>query len=181
MDESFVVGGPVGDSELLLCHGMVCVVGRIRDLILQLSKSSIYSTKPLYGVELLWPLVLVQSSILRNSMGYIQTDKNQLSVMYAFEYLIESALTESERTTSNDIMLTVKYASDSDFNFIEDNIDSRCCYFISLSPEQRKKQLISIVRSFHSLWGKYAREKQDIKMLNEMNNTSWVWPDNINW
>ncbi|MGU7684268.1 hypothetical protein ACV2XQ_17880, partial [Enterobacter hormaechei] len=43
----FVVGGPVGDSELLLCHGMVCVVGRIRDLILQLSKSSIYSTKPL--------------------------------------------------------------------------------------------------------------------------------------
>jgi alpha-galactosidase/6-phospho-beta-glucosidase family protein len=37
-------GGPVGDSELLLCHGMVCVVGRMRDLILQLSKSSIYST-----------------------------------------------------------------------------------------------------------------------------------------
>ncbi|MCH0607902.1 hypothetical protein KVP79_23670, partial [Escherichia coli] len=32
--------------ELLLCHGMVCVVGRMRDLILQLSKSSIYSTKP---------------------------------------------------------------------------------------------------------------------------------------
>ncbi|EPU4092949.1 DUF6904 family protein, partial [Klebsiella pneumoniae] len=140
-----------------------------------------HDTYKLYGVELLWPLVLVQSSILRNSMGYIQTDKNQLSVIYAFEYLIESALTESERTTSNDIMLTVKYASDSDFNFIEDNIDSRCCYFISLSPEQRKKQLISIVRSFHSLWGKYAREKQDIKMLNEMNNTSWVWPDNINW
>ncbi|MBW3372275.1 hypothetical protein KXC28_27415, partial [Klebsiella pneumoniae] len=46
----FVVGGPVGDSELLLCHGMVCVVGRMRDLILQLSKSSIYSTKPLMMV-----------------------------------------------------------------------------------------------------------------------------------
>ncbi|MDB8462887.1 hypothetical protein PNF16_12780, partial [Escherichia coli] len=28
--------------------GMVCVVGRMRDLILQLSKSSIYSTKPVY-------------------------------------------------------------------------------------------------------------------------------------
>ncbi|MFT0923927.1 hypothetical protein ACEODC_24985, partial [Klebsiella pneumoniae] len=28
------------------CHGTVCVVGRMRDLILQLSKSSIYSTKP---------------------------------------------------------------------------------------------------------------------------------------
>ncbi|HBX5221914.1 TPA: hypothetical protein MH389_27955, partial [Klebsiella pneumoniae] len=46
VDEGFIVGGPVGDFELLLCHGMVCVVGKIRDLILQLSKSSIYSTKP---------------------------------------------------------------------------------------------------------------------------------------
>ncbi|MER1544794.1 hypothetical protein KC923_25255, partial [Enterobacter cloacae] len=45
----FIVGGPVGDFELLLCHGTVCVVGKIRDLILQLSKSSIYSTKPLEG------------------------------------------------------------------------------------------------------------------------------------
>ncbi|MDU7507267.1 MAG: restriction endonuclease, partial [Enterobacter sp.] len=36
---------------LLLCHGMVCVVGRMRDLILQLSKSSIYSTKPFYGCD----------------------------------------------------------------------------------------------------------------------------------
>ena len=46
VDEGFIVGGPVGDFELLLCHGTVCVVGKIRDLILQLSKSSIYSTKP---------------------------------------------------------------------------------------------------------------------------------------
>ena len=43
---AFIVGGPVGDFELLLCHGTVCVVGKMRDLILQLSKSSIYSTKP---------------------------------------------------------------------------------------------------------------------------------------
>ncbi|MGF7416942.1 hypothetical protein KD795_29260, partial [Klebsiella pneumoniae] len=48
----FIVGGPVGDFELLLCHGTVCVVGKIRDLILQLSKSSIYSTKPYHACGL---------------------------------------------------------------------------------------------------------------------------------
>ncbi|MCW4549831.1 hypothetical protein OLZ67_010340, partial [Klebsiella oxytoca] len=48
----FIVGGPVGDFELLLCHGTVCVVGKMRDLILQLSKSSIYSTKPRHGCGL---------------------------------------------------------------------------------------------------------------------------------
>lgn len=51
VDEGFVVGGPVGDFELLLCHGTVCVVGRMRDLILQLSKSLIYSTKPLETID----------------------------------------------------------------------------------------------------------------------------------
>ena len=63
VDESFVVGGPVGDSELLLCHGMVCVVGRIRDLILQLSKSSIYSTKPTIGAR-------ITKTILRGDVIY---------------------------------------------------------------------------------------------------------------
>ncbi|KAA1653494.1 PTS fructose IIA subunit, partial [Klebsiella pneumoniae subsp. pneumoniae] len=29
--------------------GTVCVVGKMRDLILQLSKSSIYSTKPIHS------------------------------------------------------------------------------------------------------------------------------------
>ncbi|EDZ8971747.1 hypothetical protein R676_24120 [Salmonella enterica subsp. enterica serovar Typhimurium] len=37
----------------MLCHGTVCVVGKIRDLILQLSKSSIYSTKPFLAAKII--------------------------------------------------------------------------------------------------------------------------------
>ncbi|MEH9089624.1 DUF3561 family protein [Klebsiella quasipneumoniae subsp. similipneumoniae] len=40
----------------MLCHGTVCVVGKMRDLILQLSKSSIYSTKPFLLYT--WPFFL---------------------------------------------------------------------------------------------------------------------------
>lgn len=140
-----------------------------------------HDTYKLYGVEVLWPLVLLQSAILRNSKGYIQMDKNLLSVMYAFEYLLETALKELSPTTYDDIIKIAKSASGSDFNFIEDNIDSRCCYFINLPPERRKKQLVNILHSFDSLWGKYASEKQDIKMLSEMNSTEWLWPDDIIW
>ncbi|OZR92204.1 hypothetical protein CIG50_14575, partial [Escherichia coli] len=57
VDEGFIVGGPVGDFELLLCHGTVCVVGKMRDLILQLSKSSIYSTKPFRLFPFFWHFV----------------------------------------------------------------------------------------------------------------------------
>ncbi|MQJ25253.1 hypothetical protein EI048_18030 [Escherichia coli] len=42
---------------------MVCVVGRIRDLILQLSKSSIYSTKPTIGAR-------ITKTILRGDVIY---------------------------------------------------------------------------------------------------------------
>jgi len=46
MDKGFVIGLPVGDSELLLCHGTACIIRMVRDLILPFDKSSIYSTKP---------------------------------------------------------------------------------------------------------------------------------------
>ncbi|MBK2595942.1 PTS fructose IIA subunit, partial [Klebsiella pneumoniae] len=39
--------------------GTVCVVGKIRDLILQLSKSSIYSTKPFYD----WDIYLADPQV----------------------------------------------------------------------------------------------------------------------
>ncbi|MEL8805308.1 hypothetical protein J4U20_05035, partial [Escherichia coli] len=64
----FIVGGPVGDFELLLCHGTVCVVGKMRDLILQLSKSSIYSTKPiLHRITPYSPLEPLVALLLRDS------------------------------------------------------------------------------------------------------------------
>ncbi|MGT5392686.1 hypothetical protein ACRWFL_26495, partial [Escherichia coli] len=55
--------------ELLLCHGTVCVVGKIRDLILQLSKSSIYSTKP-YGTFRLFTIVMMYSGYLTEKFRF---------------------------------------------------------------------------------------------------------------
>ncbi|MEC4610948.1 NIL domain-containing protein, partial [Klebsiella pneumoniae] len=60
---------------------MVCVVGRMRDLILQLSKSSIYSTKPLefVGATAQQPIInhlireyAVEVNILFASMSEVQ-------------------------------------------------------------------------------------------------------------
>ncbi|WP_420370948.1 IS3 family transposase [Klebsiella pneumoniae] len=51
----------------MLCHGTVCVVGKMRDLILQLSKSSIYSTKPFVSREIMRTAVF----------NYIECDYNR--------------------------------------------------------------------------------------------------------
>lgn len=46
VDESLVVGRPVSDLELLLCHGIPLQIQECGDLILIAVRSSIYSTKP---------------------------------------------------------------------------------------------------------------------------------------
>ncbi|MGL6010288.1 MAG: hypothetical protein ACRC0J_02065, partial [Shewanella oncorhynchi] len=49
-DKGLVVSLPVGELELLLCHGMSLFCQKESALILRVSKSSIYSTKPIDGV-----------------------------------------------------------------------------------------------------------------------------------
>lgn len=138
-------------------------------------------TYQLYGVELLWPLVLLQAAMLRISMSYIETDKSKLSVMYAFEFIIESALKQFSPDRFEEVIRSAKNASNSDFDWIEDSIDSRCCYFINQSSENRKEQLNKIMNSLDSFWAHYTREKQDVKMLSLINNTDWEWPEDITW
>ncbi|MZZ95583.1 hypothetical protein GUI32_24475, partial [Escherichia coli] len=48
--------------------GTVCVVGKIRDLILQLSKSSIYSTKPHSGYTITREDLLVAATLLAQNL-----------------------------------------------------------------------------------------------------------------
>lgn len=42
-------------------------------------------------------------------MGYIQTNKNMLSVMYAFEYLLEMALKELNSIIPDDVILCFRF------------------------------------------------------------------------
>ncbi len=42
-----------------------------------------HDTYNIYGVELLWPLILIQLALFRRSMAYIEVNKKQLSLMYS--------------------------------------------------------------------------------------------------
>ncbi|MCM2953495.1 helix-turn-helix domain-containing protein, partial [Escherichia coli] len=57
--------------------GTVCVVGKMRDLILQLSKSSIYSTKPHQRTRISRSVVAEVLAALRKG-GYIEMNKGKL-------------------------------------------------------------------------------------------------------
>lgn len=94
-----------------------------------------HDTYNIYGVELLWPLILIQLALFRRSMAYIEVNKKQLSLMYSFEHILEAALKKLMPESWEDLIRTAKCASDSDFRSIESNLDSRCCYFANLQPK----------------------------------------------
>ncbi len=72
---------------------MVCVVGRMRDLILQLSKSSIYSTKP---------IVTWTATVISNGIEDITEDYDDWIVEaqpgygYWLDYLITEVMPRSD-------------------------------------------------------------------------------------
>lgn len=114
-------------------------------------------------------------------MAYIQTDKKQLSVMYAFEYILESALSDLFPENHWEMMKVARNALDSDAKWLEDNINSRCCYFIQLPPEFRTQFLSKILFSMDAQWSKYTQDPQDSNMLIAINKMASDWPDEINW
>ncbi|MER2550509.1 hypothetical protein ABS828_20840, partial [Klebsiella pneumoniae] len=75
----------------LLCHGTVCVVGKMRDLILQLSKSSIYSTKPFPGFqnEYILRTAINLFAKIRANKSFDKDDEKTLKRLSGFKYNLE--------------------------------------------------------------------------------------------
>jgi hypothetical protein len=47
-----------------------------------------------YGVEILWPVLLVQARWLRGSLGYMDSTKRQQAISFALEAVIQDAVRE---------------------------------------------------------------------------------------
>ncbi|MDN7892858.1 hypothetical protein QZM93_30050 [Burkholderia cepacia] len=47
-----------------------------------------------YGVEILWPVLLVQHRMLRVSLGYLDHSRHHQAITYALEAVIEAGLRE---------------------------------------------------------------------------------------
>lgn len=133
-----------------------------------------------YGVQILWPVLLVQCRMLRASMAFIDTTKWQQAVAYNLEAVIESAL-ESDFGTAAEDLKNSWMRIDPAHPWAEEKMNSRGGIFCSWTKAERKKNLHGLLLSLDPMYPTIypMRVKQgDKTLIDPVELDSW---DNQEW
>ncbi|CRP81728.1 hypothetical protein ABZR77_25835 [Pseudomonas aeruginosa] len=111
----------------------------------------------IYGVEVLWPVLLVQVGVLRQAMAFIPTSKLNQALMFELEHVVESALRMAVPVTADEVIQQIRHVGSTSYLHLDSMLDSRCRYFISLPANQRLKTLPKLMETFNPMYGFLAK------------------------
>lgn len=121
-------------------------------------KEEIIATHPpythscvMYGVRMVWPLILTQISLLRQAMAFMPTTKLQQASVYELEYIVEKGLQEAMGIEADEALSKLDCIHGS-YKHIAETYNSRCVYFLKLPPESRLMLLPRIIESFDPMY-----------------------------
>lgn len=107
-----------------------------------------------YGVEILWPVLLLQCRMLRSSLGYFDSTKLQQAMTYWLEALIEEALAEDFGTAAPAI-IEQWHRIDPAHPWAEEKLDSRGAQYCAWSKAERKAMLATLLASLDPMYPAY--------------------------
>jgi hypothetical protein len=134
-----------------------------------------------YGVEILWPVLLVQQRMLRVSLGYLDHSRRHQAITYALEAVIEAGLGEdlgAQGQTMIDRWLRLDPTPD-----IFEKLDSRGAIFCSWSKAERERRFASLLLSFDPLYEHnpvFPEGQRDPELVSSRELEQWKgvdWPD----
>ena len=102
----------------------------------------------IYGVEILWPVVLVQVGVLRHAMGFLPTDKGFQAAMYDLEDVVESAVRRAVPKAATNLIEWIARLGALPYKHLDSVPSNRCCYFIELELKRRLASLLPLMESF---------------------------------
>ncbi|PKY09683.1 hypothetical protein B1757_13855 [Acidithiobacillus marinus] len=106
----------------------------------------------IYGVGIVWPMLLVQVGVLRQALAFMPGNKLDQSLMFELEYVVELALQKALPTLTHEEIDRMIYGmSGGPYKHLENILDSRCRYFVGLSPEKRLKSLPMLMETFNPM------------------------------
>jgi hypothetical protein len=137
---------------------------------------------PRFGVEIIWPVLFVQSRILRISMAFMDSTKWQQALVYNLEAVIESALKDDFKDQA-EILQERWMRIDPAHPWAEEKLDSRGAIFCSWSKTERRKRLAGLLASFDpmysAIYGIWLKNG-DSTLVSPDELDSWAgaeWPD----
>jgi hypothetical protein len=136
-----------------------------------------------YGVEILWPVLLLQCRLLRCSLAYFDSSKRQQAMTYALEDVIETAINEAFGAEAAGIALEWQRL-DASQPVVVDKLDSRGAQFCLWSDGERNTKLAGLLTSFDPMYEwSYSQSLKDGDTdlispaeLDALAGTEWVDP-----
>ena len=135
-----------------------------------------------YGAELLWPVLLLQQRLLRQSLGYVDHGKGHQAMAYALEAVIEDGLKEDFGIAGESVIARWQRI-DMTHPDVLPKLDSRGGIFCSWTKAQRTKRFVELLDSFDPAYESHYRlraSRGDPDLLSPTELAQWEgmeWPD----
>ncbi len=107
---------------------------------------------PIYGAEVLWPMLLVQVGVLRQAMAFIPTNKLDQAIMFELEHVVESAVRAAMPILADEVIHRMRCIASASYMHLDSVLDSRCRYFIQLPSKQRLRTLPMLMETFDPMY-----------------------------
>lgn len=136
----------------------------------------------MYGVKILWPVLLVQHRMLRESLAFIDFSKKHQAITYALEWIIENAIEDDFGL--NAAAIKEQWGRiDTAHPYPEEHLISRGGLFSSWSKTQRAKLTANLLASLDPMYStiyKIRSANGESELISPELLESWEgreWPD----
>lgn len=104
-----------------------------------------------YGVEIIWPEILLQQRMLRASLAFIDHSRMHQAITYALEAVIEDALHEDFEADGRPAVQLWQRINPAEPNTFE-KLESRAAIYSSWTKAERKRHFLNLLDSFSSMY-----------------------------
>jgi len=141
------------------------------------------------GVNILWPIFIIQLRLLRFIAGIQPTNKRQQSDIFRLEYCMESALTSYDMKIGNEVIFWANKLSMYSLDYYYIYASQLSAEYISIrGGKTRFKQLPAIIRKLNPIGADYSKFEEMLRKEAEKHNcdphelqlTDEVFPE-IDW
>lgn len=107
---------------------------------------------PIYGFDCIWPNLLIQMGLLRAGLAFMPTvTRNDQAVMYQLEHTVLDGLETMLPGASENLYKTALMVAQEGGERVNEVINSRTSYFLTLTPAKRKNELGAILDTLLSI------------------------------